>query len=468
MEIRTILQDVPAAIAQRWGAIDNCPHRDQIALVCSRLDSTKAEIKHKKNEKQLCAKQFGVIKSAGGDIELHKQSMQTISRELDDLEERRKALEAELSALFAAESAPAQLFPARFRATTSTQTAAAASKIVRIEAQQASLWDAYVAGHPQASFYHQYQWRTVVEKSFGHDSFYLAAVNAEGTICGILPIIRLNSRLFGDFGVSLPFFNYGGVLADNGAIARQLLQEAAAIATAVGMQHLEIRSTQAVIDWPARTDKVSMILALPTSVEELDKQIGAKVRAQIKRAQQEAPDVLIGHRELLDDFYRVFAINMRDLGTPVYAKAFFDNILQAWPQQSHIVIVRLAGRPCAAAFLLDDRDMMEIPWASTLKSVNALNMNMLLYTAILKFTIEQGYAFFDFGRSSIDSGTFRFKKQWGAQPLQHHWHYWLANGGELPALKPDSPKFRFVIACWQRLPVFITRLLGPRIVQYLP
>jgi FemAB-related protein (PEP-CTERM system-associated) len=285
---------------------------------------------------------------------------------------------------------------------------------------------------------------------------------------GILPVVRLRSRLFGDFGVALPFFNYGGALADNGAIAAQLLQHAAAAARDAGMRHLEIRSTQTVGDWPARTDKVSMILPLPDNSERFAAQLGSKLRSQINRARQEGAEVCIGHLDLLDDFYTVFAHNMRDLGTPVYARRFFETILRHLPAQSHIVVLRLGGRPVAAAFLLGDRDLLEIPWASTLRSANALNMNMLLYWEVLSFAIARGYPFFDFGRSTHDAGTFRFKKQWGAQPLQHYWQYWLADGGPLPELKPDSPKFRLLIACWQRLPVFVTKLIGPPIVRNLP
>ncbi len=128
---------------------------------------------------------------------------------------------------------------------------------------------------------------------------------------------------------------------------------------------------------------------------------------------------------MLNDFYAVFAHNMRDLGTPVYAKQFFRLILEAWPEQTHIVVLQLGNKPVAAALLLGDRDMMEIPWASTLQSANTMNMNMLLYREVLGLCIRHGYRFFDFGRSSKDSGTYRFKKQWGAEPLQHYWHYWL-------------------------------------------
>jgi FemAB-related protein (PEP-CTERM system-associated) len=360
------------------------------------------------------------------------------------------------------------VLPQRFLAATPELAVEGPLEIVAAGEHDSARWDAYVVSHPRAALYHRYVWRKIVEQAFGHESFYWLALDSAGNVRGVLPIVRLRSRLFGDFGVALPFFNYGGVLADNSTIAAQLLQNAATTARAAGMQHLEVRSTQPVGDWPARTDKVSMILPLPTDSEQFAAQIGSKLRSQINRARQEQPQAATGHLDLLDDFYEVFARNMRDLGTPVYAKRFFRTILEHLPTQSHIVVLRLRGRPVAAAFLLGDRDLMEIPWASTLRPANALNMNMLLYWEVLNFSIARGYPYFDFGRSTRDSGTFRFKKQWGAQPLQHHWQYWLAAGGALPELKPDSPKFRLLIACWQKLPVFITKLIGPPIVQYLP
>jgi predicted N-acyltransferase len=156
------------------------------------------------------------------------------------------------------------------------------------------------------------------------------------------------------------------------------------------------------------------------------------------------------------------------LGTPVYSKNFFRNILQERGDQAHIVIVYWRNRPVSAAFLLGYRDMMEIPWASTVREANSLNINMLLYRTVLGFCIRKHYQFFDFGRSSKDSGTYRFKKQWGARPVQHYWHYWLESGGALPELKPDSPKFRILIACWRKLPIWITKVIGPMIVKSLP
>ena len=111
---------------------------------------------------------------------------------------------------------------------------------------------------------------------------------------------------------------------------------------------------------------------------------------------------------------------------------------------------------------------MEIPWASTVRDFNKISINMLLYWEVLKFAIESGRKVFDFGRSTVDSGTYRFKKQWGAEPVQLNWHYWLADGGELPQLNPDNAKFRMAINAWKKLPLPLANLLGPHIVRHLP
>jgi len=468
MDIKVLLDDPSAAIVKQWGGLDRCPCGNDIERLVEQLKILIPAIKAQKNAKQLCAKAFAPAKAQGADVAVLKREMQQISAALSTLEQQRKDAEQQLLELFTGAAAPAALLPKRFSAAAPEISIVGSIEIAAASAADAAYWDTYVEAHPRASFYHRYAWRTVITQAFGHESFYWLARDDSGAIRGVLPIVRLRSRLFGDFGVALPFFNYGGVLADNSAVALQLLEHAAQAARQRDMRHLEIRSTQPLGTWPARTDKVSMILKLPADSAQLDAQVGSKIRAQINRARQEHAEVLTGHLDLLNDFYEVFARNMRDLGTPVYAKRFFRIILEAWPTQSHIVVLRIDGRPVAAAFLLGDRELMEIPWASTLREVNALNMNMLLYWEVLNFCIARGYPFFDFGRSSRDSGTFRFKKQWGAEPLQHYWQYWLADGGALPELKPDSPKFKLLVACWRKLPLFVTKLIGPPIVQHLP
>jgi FemAB-related protein (PEP-CTERM system-associated) len=308
----------------------------------------------------------------------------------------------------------------------------------------------------------------VIQRVFGKQDVSLVARDPDGRILGVLPLVRLKSRLFGDFLVSMPYFNYGGPLAVDGATETRLLEAAVKRCEALGVEHMEIRETQTREAWPQRTEKVNMILPLPRDYAELDAGLGTKVRAQTKRAERENVRVQIGGVELLDAFYRVFAINMRDLGTPVYSRAFFRALLECDAFYTRLIVVELDGRPVATAFLASHGDMLEIPWASTLKQANAVSMNMFLYRHVLSHAIDHGYEFFDFGRSSRDSSTYRFKQQWGAQPVQNYWHYWLAGGGELPQLNPNNPKFRLLIATWRRLPVLLTRVIGPHVVKHLP
>lgn len=328
-------------------------------------------------------------------------------------------------------------------------------------------WNRYVETNPATSLYHLAQWRELIRDTFGHKSLYFFAHDANRNIKGILPLVRLKSHLFGDFCVSMPYFNYGGAIADHPAIEEQLIQHANSYAAEQGVSHVEYRDDIPKPDTPVRTDKVNMILALPASQDELWQSFTPKVRAQIKRPQRENPQVLHGGMEYLPEFYAVFAQNMRDLGTPVYGKIFFKNILDRFPDQSSIMIIKLDGKPVAAAFLLGYRDTLEIPWASTIRNVSHLSVNMLMYWKILCFAISKKYSYFDFGRSSIESGTYKFKKQWGAQPKQLYWHYWLKSGS-LPALNPANPKYALIINIWKRLPIFITRLIGPAIVKNLP
>jgi serine/alanine adding enzyme len=221
--------------------------------------------------------------------------------------------------------------------------------------------------------------------------------------------------------------------------------------------------------WPVRTDKITMKRDLPASAELLWQALGSKLRAQIKKAQSHGLTFETGGIELLDDFYTVFAHNMRDLGTPVYSQHFFRVLLQAGVGSPQLVVGRdLLGAPVSVALLLRHGGEMEIPWASTLRHANRQSANMALYWHVLSHACEQRCVRFDFGRCTEGSATHRFKKQWGAQPVQLHWHYWMSEGSEPPRLNPDNPKFRLAVGVWKRLPVWLTRLIGPPVVKYLP
>ena len=328
-------------------------------------------------------------------------------------------------------------------------------------------WDEY-ARKMRASIYHDSRWSQLIKKVFGHDSHYLMATDNDKVV-GIFPLIQLKSLLFGNFMVSMPYFNYGGIVADTHEVIISLISSAHELYHELGCSHIEMRfDTEQAIELPVRTDKITMLLDLPDNPDELWQAIGSKRRAQVKRPIREGVVFFNGGSELLDDFYYVFSNNMRDLGTPVYSKLFFKAILSTFSDNAFIAIVRLNGEAVGAGFLIGHNGKLEIPWASTLRKVNRLGVNMFLYWNILNIAIEKKYQVFDFGRSSKDAGTLKFKRQWGATEKQLFWYYNIPEHQQIPGLSPDNKKFKMAIKIWKKLPVGVTKILGPGVVKNLP
>lgn len=337
-----------------------------------------------------------------------------------------------------------------------------------IEKHDNDSWDQFVDAHPAGSIYHKSVWKNVIEQSFGHETHYLMATG-HGQVKGVLPLVRLKGLLFGDFMVSMPYFNYGGALGESESIEVQLMRAAEEFAKRRSVAHIEFREGKRRENYPnRREDKAILMLHLPSSPDELFSSLGTKKRTRIRRPLKDGAEVQHGAAELLDQFYAVFATNMRDLGTPVYSRWFFRRVLEAAGSAAKICVLRMHQRPVAAAFLISYRNRVEVPWASALRSYNRYGVNMLLYWEILKSSIENGFEYFDFGRSTIGGSHHSFKEQWGAEPIQCYWNYWLAPGNSMPSLSPDNPKFALAISAWKKLPLPLANAIGPHIIKFLP
>ena len=329
--------------------------------------------------------------------------------------------------------------------------------------------DRYVEKAETSTLYHRTGWTLVLEKSFGHKTIHLLCVDRDETIRGVLPLVHMKSRIFGNFLISMPFFNYGGACADTEEIQGLLIEEAVRIAKDTNVSHIELRHESPLQNgFPSRTSKVSMRLDLPSSTEDLMRSFPSKLRSQVRKPQKEGLTTRIGRFEELDGFHYIFSVNMRKLGTPVLPKGFFRDILVQFPDESWICSVYLDSIPVASGFLVAFKNRMEIPWASSLSDFNRYSPNMLLYWSCLEFACRSGFKVFDFGRSTAGGKTYKFKEQWGARPVQLHWHYWLRDGGDIPDLTPGNPKYRLAIALWKRLPLYVTKIIGPRVIRNIP
>lgn len=341
-------------------------------------------------------------------------------------------------------------------------------RIVSAREEDSERWDRFVADDDRCVNYHRWSWKRVIEQAFGWSTSYLMA-EEDGRILGILPLVWLRSRLFGSLLCSLPYFSEAGLVANTAEAREGLLAEAIRRAQNLKVDYIELRHrTESLLTWRAKTNKVTLECDISSDVEENMSRLPTKMRTNVRRSLKLGLDAEFGEAELLADFYDVFSFKMRELGTPPYGRGFFEAILEKFPGESFICLVRHERKPIAAGFLTGHGSRMEANWSAALPKAMNLRPNMFLFWQMLCFAGQKGYRIFDFGRSSIGSGTYEFKQQWNTCVVPLHWNYWTASGEEALELNPENPRYRTAIWAWQRLPIGITRWIGPPIARCLP
>lgn len=335
-------------------------------------------------------------------------------------------------------------------------------------------WDHYVLSHPDGLAYHLYAWKEAVESAYGFDCpYFLAEQNAQ--ICGVLPTAHIHLPFRPGYLVSLPYCDVGGALADSPEIANQLLSYAISYADKNSIPKLEARSS-----YPTQLSnyqiphKVRMLLSLPKSSEALMSSFKSKLRSQVKKPFRDGLSAKLGGLELLDQFYPVFCQNMRDLGSPVHSRDWIFNVLKYFGDRGLCGLVYMPdGSPAACGMILLHHQTVSIPWASSLKAFNRYNPNMLLYWSFLEYAADNGYKFFDFGRSTPDEGTYKFKAQWGAKPHPLYWvKFWLTKDKVQPvrekiASNSNGRSRDMAEKMIRNIPVPVATFLGSRVRKYI-
>lgn len=329
-------------------------------------------------------------------------------------------------------------------------------------------WDKYVDGHPARTFSHRWGWGPVLANSFGLKPYYFMALKGNA-IVGILPTSFMKSMLFGKYLISLPWLDYGGPLADSQEIALELAAHAATLAKENDCRFVEHRAVKTPLPGLLeKRQKFSFVMDLSSSEEDVWKAIDGKAKNQVRKAEKSNLTVKFGKSELLDDFYKIFAFNMRDLGTPVWPKSLYGEQFLHFKDDTEMAVVMMGEIPIAAALIIHYQDYSAVPSASSYYKYRNLCPNNIMYWEIIKRCRERGSLRFDFGRSTLNAGTYNFKKQWVRNPVELVWQYNLLSIDELPELNPSNPKYKLAIKIWRRLPLPIANLLGPKIVTKLP
>jgi FemAB-related protein (PEP-CTERM system-associated) len=329
-------------------------------------------------------------------------------------------------------------------------------------------WDRFVASRPEGSFYHLFGWRRVLQSSLGLEPVFLLA-RERGEIVGVLPMVLLSSRLFGRILCSMPFLNYGGPCASSDAATRFLIDAAVERADALAVKYLELRCAQAApTELAVSTRKVSMTIQLVADPEVLWNGFKHKHRKNVRRAMKNDVSITSGGAELLDEFYAVLERSWRDLGTPLYRRDFFQAIVSEFPDKVRLYVCRHQGRAVATAWNGMQGGVWEGMWLGALPAARDLSVIHVLYWQMIQDACLRGDRLYHLGRSTAGSGSEWFKSRWNAEAQQLYWYFHRADGGAMPELNVDNPKYRLAIAAWKRLPLWLVRQLGPAIARSIP
>jgi serine/alanine adding enzyme len=352
-------------------------------------------------------------------------------------------------------------------------------QIVPYEEKYRQQWDDYVVAHPRGTCYHLTAWKRAVARAYGRESYYFLACSAPsenartfspGKIVGVLPLFHLKSFLFGNQLVSLPFCDYGGVIADDEPVIRALVQRSMDLSRQLKNATIEFRNVEKITaaHLPTSFHKVRMELELRGDSEMLWKSFGSKLRSQIRKPQKDGLISKIGGVELVDDFYKVFSFNMRDLGSPVHSKALVKAVIAEFGELSKLQVIYKNKLAIGAGLILCFRDTVFIPWASTVRQFNKLSPNMMLYWNFLRYAADNSFRKFDFGRASVSEGTYKFKEQWGAKPSALYWQYATRKGTQQTSVQPlTKQKYSSLVSVWKKLPLPIANMMGPYIRKHI-
>jgi len=341
----------------------------------------------------------------------------------------------------------------------------AASVVRTLPDTERAAWDSFVRAAPDGTFFHLTAWRRVIEEICGHRTHYLYASRGD-EVTGVLPLAQLKSRLFGHSLISTPFCVYGGVVAASQEDREALETHARGLAEQLGVDYLELRNTQASAgNWVTKDLYVTFRKRIAADDDTNMKAVPRKQRAMIRKGIDAGLQSKVDRD--IDAFYDMYSTSVRNLGTPVLAKRFFAALLDEFRDAADILTVTKDGKPVSSVLSFYFRDEVLPYYGGGTADARDVKANDFMYWELMRHAVARGFTLFDFGRSKVGTGSYSFKKNWGFEPAALPYQYHLVRAPKVPDLSPMNPKYRAMIATWKRLPVPVTRVLGPMVARYL-
>ncbi len=341
-------------------------------------------------------------------------------------------------------------------------------EICQLADSEMALWNQYVDQSSDSTFFHLAQWKTIFDKVLGHRSYYLMA-KMNDQVVGVFPLVQVKSKLFGNALISVPFGVYGGAIADDESIFAALSERAVTLAHELNVDYVEVReqheSAHGDTDWQKKDLYVTFQKELFDTEEENFKAIPRKQRAVVRKA------IDYGLTSEWDNnaerFYAMYSESVRNLGTPVLSKKYYQALLDVFGDQCRVLTILDKGEPVSSVLNFYFKDQVLPFYGGGPARARACKANDFMYWELMRLSVAQGIKVFDFGRSKDGAGSYRFKKHWGFTPEPLHYRFHLINAKSMPDLSPVNPKYQMAIKTWQKLPLPVTHMIGPIIARNL-
>jgi len=327
-------------------------------------------------------------------------------------------------------------------------------------------WDEFVENSSSATFFHKAGWKDVIEKAFGHKTYFLYTED-QGKITGILPLVHIKSFLFGNSLSSCAFCVYGGIVADNKETYQELDKKACQLAEELGVDHLEMRNQEQLT--PERPYKELYVTFRKELDEDEEKNMLAIPRKQRAVIRKGIKAGLVSEIDSeIDRFYQAYSQSVRNLGTPVFAKKYFSILKQVFKEQCEVLtIIDKNGQLIASVMSFFFKDEVLPYYGGGTEHARAVQGNDFMYWEVMRRAVAKGIKVFDYGRSKEGTGSYRFKKHWGFEPKPLFYEFHLVKSDSIPDINPLNPKYQLFIAAWKRLPLPVSQVVGPWLAKDL-
>jgi len=326
-------------------------------------------------------------------------------------------------------------------------------------------WDSFVYSCPEATFYHRAGWKTVIERAFEHPTYFLYA-ETDGTVQGVLPLGHIKSRFFGNALISTPYGVYGGIAASNTRARQALASAAEDLALRLEVDYVELRQRQGFCEgWETKDLYVTFRKRIDPDAEKNFRAIPRKQRAMVRKGIQ--ANLKSEVEDDVERFFDNYAASYRRLGTPVLPKHFFEILLEVFGKDCEILTVTKDGRSVSSVFSYFFRNEILPFYGGGTVEARELKANDFMYWELMRLACERGLEIFDYGRSRRDTGSYRFKKHWGFEPEPLPYQYRLVRASQVPNVSPANPKYRMAVGLWKRLPLPLTKRIGPLVARNL-